>query len=294
MGQSIAVVVASFNQGLMIREAVSSILAQSLRPDDLVVVDDGSTDPESLDVLASLETDGVRVLRQSNHGVSSARNAGIGSVTADLVAVLDGDDRFRPGFLAAMATEFADDDVVAASSWLSMFGTASGVVRPTGGRVTDFLARNSCPAPAMFRRHLWEQVGGYAEDLREGFEDWDFFLRLLTPGGRVHIVPEPLIEYRTQAGSANLEGMTRRLRLYGEIIDRHAAVFASNVRFALLAQEAISIDRLAHWEQLLLNDRSVDPGEATFGDGGIAALVRIATARASAVAGDPQLHDDAI
>jgi len=279
MAQSIAVVVTSFNQGLTIREAVFSVLAQSLSPDDLVVVDDGSTDPESLDVLGKLEADGVRVLRQSNRGVSAARNAGIGSVETDLVAVLDGDDRFQPRFLATMAPEFSDDDVVAASSWLSMFGTATGIVRPTGGRVADFLARNSCPAPAMFRRQLWEQVGGYAEDLREGFEDWDFFLRLLARGGRIHIVPEPLIEYRTQAGSANLEGMTRRLRLYGEIIDRHATVFASNVRSALLAQEAISIDRLARWEELLLGDRSLNPGEATFGDGGMAALVRIATAR---------------
>ena len=288
MGQDIAVVVTSFNQGSMIREAVSSVLAQSLTPDDLVVVDDGSTDSVSLDVLASLETDGVRVLRQENSGVSAARNTGIASTAAHLVAVLDGDDRFRPDFVAAMVPEFVDDDVVAASSWLRMFGAVTGVVRPTGGRVADFLARNSCPAPAMFRRDLWEQVGGYAEDLREGFEDWDFFLRLLTPGGRIHIVPDALIEYRTRAGSANLQGMKRRLSLYGEIIDRHETVFARNVRSALLAQEAISIDRLARWEELLLDDRSVDPGEATFGDGGMAALVRIASARASEEAGDSQ------
>lgn len=203
----------------------------------------------------------------------------IRSVAADLVAVLDGDDRFRPGFLRATVAALEDDDVVASSSWLTMTGVASGVVGPTGGSVTEFLARNSCPAPSVFRRRLWEAVGGYAEDMREGFEDWDFFLRLLTPGGRIHVVAEPLIEYRTQPGSANLEGMTRRLRLYGDIIDRHRGVFEAHARSALLAQEAISIDRLARWEQLVSADRSLELGEATFGDGGMAAQVRIAAAR---------------
>jgi glycosyltransferase involved in cell wall biosynthesis len=281
MGQSVAVVVSSFNQGVMIREAVDSVLGQSLEPIDLIVVDDGSTDIASLEVLANLERDGVPVLRQSNGGVSAARNAGIRAIDADLVAVLDGDDRYQPRYLEAVVAEFGDDDVVAASSWLSLFGTATGVVCPPGGQVVDFLARNSCPASAVFRRHLWDAAGGYDEDLREGFEDWDFFLRLLTPGGRIQIVTEPLVEYRTQPGSANLEGMTRRLRLYGEIIDRHTAVFTSHVRAALLAQESISMERLARWEKLVLEDRSIDPGVASYGDGGMAALVRIAAARSA-------------
>jgi glycosyltransferase involved in cell wall biosynthesis len=280
MGHNIGVVITSFNQGLMVREAVSSVLAQSLAPTDLVVVDDGSTDPQSLATLAKLKSDGILVIRQTNSGVSGARNTGISSLATEFAAVLDGDDRFRPGFLAATVAAFADDDVVAASSWLAMFGTATGVVRPMGGRVVDFLARNSCPAPALFRRELWDKVGGYDNDVTEGFEDWDFFLRMLTPGGRIEIVQEPLIEYRTKAGSANLEGMTRRLRLYSEIIDRHSAVFESNMRAVLLAHESISIERLARWERLMLADRSLDPGEATFGDGGMAAVVRIATSRA--------------
>lgn len=279
MRRSVAVVVSSFNQGLMVREAVDSVLRQSLTADELVVVDDGSTDPASIEVLADLEREGVNVLRQLNAGVSAARNAGIRSVRSELVAVLDGDDRFRPGYLAATVPAFDDEDVVAASSWLEMFGTAEGVVRPVGGSVVDFLARNSCPAPSVFRWHLWRAAGGYADDMREGFEDWDFFLRLLTPGGRIHIVEEPLIEYRTQPGSANLEGMTRRLRLYGELIDRHVAVFTAHARAALLAQESISISRLHEWEQLVLANDPTDLGEATFGDGGMAAHVRIASSQ---------------
>ena len=284
MSVRVGVVISSFNQGLMIEEAVTSVLAQTLLPVHVVVVDDGSTDVSSLEVLAHLEGQGVRVLRQSNQGVSAVRNAGIKSIDAELVAILDGDDRFRRTFLESTVAEFDDPEVMAASSWLEMFAVGTGVVRPVGGRIVDFLSRNACPAPVVVRRSAWERAGGYAEDMREGFEDWEFFLRLLTPGGRIQIVPEALIEYRTQLGSANLEGMTRRLRLYGDIIDRHSAVFAANVKAALLAQEATSMNRLSRWEGLLMADGSLDAGAASFGDGGMAAAVRIAASRDESLA----------
>ena len=120
--------------------------------------------------------------------------------------------------------------------------------------------------------------------MREGFEDWEFFLRLLIPGGRIQIVSEALIEYRTQLGSADLEGMTRRLELYGDIIDRHSAVFAANVKAALLTQEATSMNRLSRWEGLLVADGSLDAGAASFGDGGLAAAVRVAASRDQSLA----------
>lgn len=280
MHRGVAVVITSFNQGDLIREAVNSVLQQSLAADELIVVDDGSTDEHSIETLAELERKGIAVLRQPNKGVSAARNAGIRATNSELTAVLDGDDRFRPGFLAAAVAAFDDDDIVAASSWLAMFGTVAGIVRPSGGSVTDFLARNSCPASSLFRRQRWHAAGGYAEDMREGFEDWDFFLRILSPGGRIHIVEEPLIEYRTHPQSANLAGMTRRLSLYSDIIDRHESIFTRHAKTALLAQETISIERLNAWERLVVADRSLDLGEATYGDGGMAAHVRIATQRA--------------
>jgi hypothetical protein len=122
-------------------------------------------------------------------------------------------------------------------------------------------------------------VGGYSEDLREGFEDWDFFLKLLELGGSIEIIPEPLVVYRTAPASANVRSMTRRLELYGQIIDRHAPAFTHYARETLLALEATAIRRLDSWEQLVSADRSLDLGDVTYGDGGMAAAVRIATAR---------------
>ena len=118
--------------------------------------------------------------RRPNGGVSAARNTGIRAARAGLVLVLDGDDRLRPAFLEkTSALLAARPAMTAASSWMHTFGVLDAVVRPSGGGLTAFLSRNSCPATHLLRRSAWEQCGGYDETMRSGFEDWEFFLRLL-------------------------------------------------------------------------------------------------------------------
>lgn len=213
MSLSVGVVITNFNQGDVIDEAVRSVLGQRRAAEELVVVDDGS-DARSDDALDDLVRRGVRVLRQRNRGVSAARNTGITELRTDCVAVLDGDDRYADTFLAAtMEVLEKDGDVAACSSWLRMFGAADGIVRPAGGRLVDFLHRNACPAPAVIRRERWAAAGGYAESMRDGFEDWDFFLSVLEEGGRIDVVPRPLIDYRTSPGSANIASMEHRPEL---------------------------------------------------------------------------------
>lgn len=277
----VGVVITAFDQGELVRQAVSSVLRQSRLPDVVLVVDDGSTDPVSSAVLTEIEESfSVRVLRQANAGVSAARNTGLRSLGTDLAVVLDGDDRLAPSFVErTTAVLEADSDVVAASTWLRMHGAATALVRPAGGRVVDFLHRNSCPAAVLLRCEAWERCGGYDEALRDGFEDWDFFLSLLADGGRVEIVPEALVEYRTAPASANLRSMRRRLDLYGGIIDRHRDLYERHLREVLLAHEERSIELLRRWEQLMVENPAIAVDEATYGDGGMAAVVRVETAR---------------
>lgn len=283
---SVGVVVTAYDQGRTVEDAVLSALAQSHPVDEVVVVDDGSSDAESLEVLAGLPRLGgttpvVRVLHQPNGGVSAARNAGIAALVTEVVAVLDGDDLWEPTFVERTLALLADDDdTVAASSWLSMFGVAQGVVEPTGGTVEAFLPRNAAPASALFRRAHWGEAGGYDESMRQGFEDWDFFLRLLRrDGSRVAVVPEPLLRYRTHPASANVRSMEDRLARYAQVVANHRDTFAAHLEAALLGLERTSITRLAAWEELVADDPALDVGPVSFGDGGMAAAVRIASVR---------------
>jgi glycosyltransferase involved in cell wall biosynthesis len=273
----VSVVISSFNQGELVAEAVNSAHRQSMRPARITVVDDGSTDSDSLAVLDRLQRGGrCEVIRQDNRGVSAARNTGMASVQEEFVVILDGDDRLAPEFINATAAALKkDSSVVAASSWLRTHGVLEAEVKPAGGRAVDFLHRNACPATVMIRRAEWERGPGYDESMRDGFEDWDFFLSLVAGGGRVDIVPQPLIEYRTAVGSANVQSMEKRLALYGLLIDKHHELFDAHLREVLLAHETRAIDLSTRWEALLLRHPQEPLGEVGFGDGGMAKAVRI-------------------
>ncbi|MWB99165.1 glycosyltransferase [Agromyces sp. MMS17-SY077] len=278
-------VVTAFDQGELVADAVASVRRQTLRPVEILVVDDGSTDDASLAVLDRLAADrglGCRVLHRPNGGVSAARNTGIAAAGTALVAVLDGDDAFAPTFLERTAALLDEQpELRAASSWLHAHGAIDAVVRPAGGTAVHFLHRNAAPAAVLLRRDAWAACGGYDESMRSGFEDWDFFLALLADGGAIGIVPEPLIEYRTAPASSNLRSMAGRLDRYGELIDRHRPLFERHLREALLALEARAIAADGRWEDLVAADPALEVGEVSYGDGGMAAAVRIATRRAA-------------
>ena len=160
-------VITSFNQKSMIYEAVQSLCRQTILPKRVTIVDDGSTDEESVSILNEIEADGelpvqVRVIRQTNRGVSAARNAGICETEVPFVLVLDGDDNLEPSFIEEVGKKLSENpSMVAASSWMHTFGVLASVVRPTGGDITAFLSHNCCPATHIFRRSAWQKCGVY-------------------------------------------------------------------------------------------------------------------------------------
>ncbi|KFI83256.1 glycosyltransferase family 2 protein [Bifidobacterium psychraerophilum] len=288
----VTVVITCCNQADYIVEAVDSVHAQTLQTPSIIVVDDGSDDPRTIRVLVELSDSGVRVIHQRNAGVSSARNRGIRAASSTFVAVLDGDDRFKPHFLeSAVDLLHHDDGLVAASSWMSTFGVLESTVKPLGGDIGAFLARNNCPAACVFRRDLALSAGGYDEDMRAGFEDWDFYLTILehmeqaySTHGRIGIIPEPLIEYRTSSTSSNIASMGKRLELMRLIIRKHQQSYQAHLCDAILGIETVSMQRLELWERTVRHHPELLSGnspsalfmqEPSYGDGGMAAAVRI-------------------
>lgn len=296
-GNDVEAVITSFNQKSMVYEAVCSLCRQTVTPQKIVIVDDGTTDAASIDILKQIEHDcripvPLSVIRQPNRGVSAARNTGISQTQAPLVLVLDGDDHLEPSFIEEVRERLLQNpQMVAASSWLHTFGVLDAIVRPDGGTVSAFLSHNCCPATHIFRREAWQQCGGYDETMKSGFEDWDFFLSMLeaAPESCIGIVEKPLINYRTAPASSNIRSMEKRLSLMRYIIEKHEAVYKEHIADALLGIEAISMSRLYGWEsemihaQLTAKDLDSLSREfmesPSYGDGGMAAAVRIVSAQ---------------
>ena len=134
MAKDVEAVVTSFNQGDMILEAVRSLCEQTVLPSKIIIVDDGSTDKTSLDILNAIKADTtipipVVVIQQPNSGVSTARNTGIRKSETPLVLVLDGDDKVKPSYIEQVCKLLHENaSMVAASSWMNTFGVLESVI----------------------------------------------------------------------------------------------------------------------------------------------------------------------
>ena len=285
-------VVTSFNQGEMIQEALKSLLNQTILPDKIIIVDDGSTDEKSLDIIRGLEAMvtqvPIMIHRQKNSGVSAARNTGIRLANTTFALVLDGDDKLEPSFLEQTLPHIKkSSEIVAVSSWMKTFGVLQSIVCPSGGDIRKFLSHNCCPATHIMRCEAWRKCGGYDETMRTGFEDWDYFLRLLetSPKARIAIVEKALIDYRTVPASSNVRSMDKRLELMKYLMEKHSNAYAKHMVDVMLDLDAISISRLYAWEsemkKQIFNSNLSDASKKfmkspSYGDGGMAAAVRIA------------------
>jgi glycosyltransferase involved in cell wall biosynthesis len=231
MPPRVSVIVTCFDLGATLDEALASVEAQTFRDLEVLVVDDGSTEPETLAALARIEAAGVRVLRTANRGLPAARNHGARHASGEYLCCLDADDLLHAEWLAkAVAALDADPGLAFVSHWLRAFGDEEWDWKPAECGFPALLDRNTVNGAALVRRSAWEAVGGQDEALREGCEDWDFWIRLVERGLRGAILPEILFFYRRRAGSMSraLVGEAH-LRAYHELLRRHPAAFARHL-----------------------------------------------------------------
>lgn len=212
----VSVVVPAYNAAWCVRKAIDSVLAQTFKDFELLAVDDGSTD----DTFAVLSSYGpsIRIIRQANAGLSSARNAGIRESRGRFIAFLDADDWWLPGKLARQVPLLQERPEV------GFVSTAARVEDPDG-QLLNVWACTTCSGPflprlfgangdvagsgsaVMARRALFDQVGGFDESLRS-LEDVDMWMRLAAVADYA-CIDEPLAVILKRPGSMsrNLEVM---------------------------------------------------------------------------------------
>lgn len=219
-----AVIIPCFNDGELLADALGSI--QEPEPVEVIVVDDGSTDPATLDMLQQLDARGIRVVHQGNSGLGAARTAGLQATSADYVYPLDADDRLEAGALTAMA-DALDRHPDAGFAWgdYDLFGDQKGHYRsPDEWLPWTLTYVNPYPVCSMFRRSTLVEAGGW--DGR-AYEDWDLWLRLVGRGVAGVRVDRTVYRRRLHGDSRLLQQARRRHHvLYAELRRRNADVFA--------------------------------------------------------------------
>lgn len=221
----VAVVVTCFNSGNTLPETIASIDACGM-PVELVVVDDGSGDKYTHEVLAELETEGVQVIRQHNLGQAAATNTGIAATVAPYVMRFDSDDLLEPGALGELA-DALDRAPAAAVVWgdYQTFGLTTFAV-PGAVALDPWLVTyvNLIPGSgALFRRVVLDAVGGWR--LGAGFEDWDLWMTLAERGYAGVYVPRTVFRYRRLRGyGRQSQASPATNRYYDGLISEHGGL----------------------------------------------------------------------
>ena len=241
MPPRISVLMPCFNHGAFIDEAVASVLTQTFQDFEIVIVDDGSTDPGTRETLARLNPLRTTVLTTANRGLPAARNFAARHASGEFYCALDADDKLAPTwFEQAVGVLDAQPAVAFVSHWLEAFGDERWTWAPERCDLPALLARNAVNGAAVVRRQAFDAVGGYDEAMREGCEDWDLWLRLVESGRHGTIIPEVLFYYRRRADS-----MSRRMldaqayrRPLEVLVQKHVASYRAHLPDVIVAKEA--------------------------------------------------------
>lgn len=240
----VAVVVPCYNHGKFLPETLESIRAQTYPHVDVVVVDDGSTDAETLEALTAISDQGTRVIRQENQGLVAARNTGVRATDAEFFLPLDADDRIEPRFVESLLRPMLENPELGyCYSYARFFDAAEGVWECPVYDPRRLLVENLSTASAIVRREAYDQVGGYSADMIHGFEDWDFWLALLSVGYHGRLVPEPLFLYRKHAdGSMLSHTQQHRSEMMHKMIEHHRSLFATMLESSLVGKDTMFFD----------------------------------------------------
>ncbi len=230
--EKISIVIACYNDHEYIEQAVQSALDQTYENKEIIVVDDGS-DADTKSILKSLEPKITYLITQENKGTSAARNTGIATATGEYILVLDSDDFFEPEFCEKAINKLGENSrVKMVTCYARWFRSEKNfqIFEPSGGKLEDFLIKN-CSLGTMFRKKDWERTGGYDENMIKGYEDWEFYIRILTPGGEAKVIPEVLFNYRNKQNSRNKMANLAKYELIEFIFKKHADIYKEHFDF---------------------------------------------------------------
>lgn len=224
----VSIIIPCYNSGQYLQEAVKSALEQTFQDVEVIVIDDGSDEAETQRVLEFIaQLDRVKFLRQENQGPSSARNLGLRESTGEYFLPLDADDLIEPSYVAeALNVMETVPNVGIVYCHADLFGDLEGPWNLPAFSWPTILIHNLIFNASVFRKADWQEVGGYDESMREGREDHDFVLRILSLGRTTHRLQGTYFHYRRYEGTRNaLIGQSRE-----RLIQASATIFRNNAK----------------------------------------------------------------
>lgn len=233
MTDKISVIIACYNDTAYLEKAIDSAINQTYPNVEIILVDDGSN-KETKQILSSLRSKIDVLITQENKGPAAARNAGIKEATGKYLLILDSDDYFEKQFCERAVQIMEKDKMVKiVTCYARWFINNSNfqIYKPKGGSVQNFLIANAAVGNSLIRRSDFLKIGGYDEEFRSGFEDWELFIRILEGGGTAFVIPEILFHYRKRPLSRSSVATVKKYELLEYIYNKHSNLYKDHFSF---------------------------------------------------------------
>lgn len=225
----VSVITPCHNDGLYIMEAVVSIQESNYPNIEHIIVDDGS-DQFTKEILAKIHFSNVRIVSIPASGVCMARNTAINLSSGKYILPLDADDKVAADYInsAVECFESKEDCRVVTTEIIQFFGTRKDQVKWIGTfDMGLLLSRNLFGISTMFRREDAKKVGGFDQLFRDGVEDWDFWISIMSLGGTVEVVNGINFYYRIKKKHRNNSFSSEQLSSFRRSIwEKHKELFS--------------------------------------------------------------------
>ena len=229
MSIEVTIIMPCYNQAEYIADSINSVLAQTFKNWECIIIDDGSTDNSANVVATFLEKDRrIKYFRIKNGGPSNARNFGIQQATSIYILPLDSDDKISPTYVEeCLKTIKSSPAIKLAYGAGEKFGLVNGIWLLKKYDYKTLLFGNCIHPCGMFRKTDWEAAGGYDVTMREGIEDWEFWINLLDENAQVIMLENITFYWRVKEVSRTtlLKAGNKIARMNRHVYNKHADLY---------------------------------------------------------------------
>ena len=256
----VSVIIPCYNLGEYINEAIESVLNQTFQDFEIIVVNDGSTDKKTIQILKSLNIPQLKVIHTANEGLSKARNNGISKSTGKYILPLDADDKIAAEYIEkAVKILDENENMGIVYCQAKFFGEDNSEWNLAEYKLSKILIDNLIFCSALFRRNDWETVGGYKPSMKYGWEDYDFWLSIIEFKRDVFRIPEYLFYYRKRSDSmANVMSRKNFYYSYKELVKNHKDLYIDNIEFIFEYIYSLRDSNLEKEQQLIVQEEQIN------------------------------------
>jgi len=203
----VSVVITCYNYAHYLSEAVESIIKQTFKDWEIIIVNDGSTDNTKQiaeNLIAKYSNYEISLINQINKGPCIARNVGVKQAKGKYILNLDSDDKVDPTFLEKTVRVLeANPQVAFVFTWIHQIGNVDRIIMQDPSWGLERLKKGICHihSSTLFRKDVWEEIEGFNPNMKWGTEDLDFWISILKRGYQAKLIEEPLSYYRIHSDS---------------------------------------------------------------------------------------------